>query len=494
MDYNLPLEKFASAHLSGVAIFPSSPSYASAVAQWNSVFDTKKPTAIVFCSTRADVRSIVLWLSASPSRANFSVRSSARGGHLWNGVSVADGGVVLDLSRLNTIAVEDNRYARLGPGVEQGWANRVMKPFQRMFPTSGDCNQFAFGGFVQGGGFGLWARGKGIAADYLVEATVVLMDGTEVVAREGGEYADLLWALRGGGAGNFGIVTEMVLDSFPVGPKVLSMEAFWALPESPEDTARLLRAWARVHKGDRNPELGAWLFLIPGDVYEFKFGGVWAGDDMEAAWAFWTEFEKEVGLPLLAKSSILELNPQDANDVHQLTAAGRDFFGSIDSRKMKGEWTDDVLAVVAREMAVHAADPKASFMYILFPHGGVLHTMDPDNEKTSYGKRDSPGDLLLLVSKKGDGENDLDYYTQVTKKYAKDVFDVYFSKNYYPGHACSHAPLEDLKNAYYDYDSKPWLYEKLLAVKQKYDPTNMLHNIVSIPMEESSSMKQKVHH
>ena len=58
-------------------------------------------------------------------------------------------------ARLSTISVEDNRYARLVPGVDKGWANRVMKPFQRMFPTSGDCNQFAFGGFVQGGGFGL---------------------------------------------------------------------------------------------------------------------------------------------------------------------------------------------------------------------------------------------------------------------------------------------------------------------------------------------------
>ena len=56
---------------------------------------------------------------------------------------------------LNTIPGEDTRYASLVPGVEQGWENRVMKQFQRMFPTSGDYNQFAFGGLVQGGGFGL---------------------------------------------------------------------------------------------------------------------------------------------------------------------------------------------------------------------------------------------------------------------------------------------------------------------------------------------------
>lgn len=147
---------------------------------------------------------------------------------------------------------------------------------------------------MQGGGFGLWARGKGIAADYLVEATVVLMNGEVVVAKEGGDYADLLWGLRGGGAGNFGKVTEMVA------PTVLSMEAFWALPEDAEDTVRLLKAWARVHKGDSNPELGAWLFLLPGEPHDFKFGGVWVGDDIGKGWAFWKAFGEEVGLPLLA--------------------------------------------------------------------------------------------------------------------------------------------------------------------------------------------------
>lgn len=283
MDYNLPLTTFA-AKLEGDLILPSSIFYENAIKQWNSVHNVNRPSAIFFCSTTADVSAIVLWMRADPARQNFSVRSSARGGHLWNGASVLDGGLVLDLSRLNKVSVENNRYARLGPGLEQGWANRVMKPFHRMFPTSGDCNQFAFGGFVQGGGFGLWARGEGIAADFLIEATVVLMDGSVVVAREDNDYADLLWGLRGGGAGNFAIVTEMVMDSFPVQPSVLSIEAFWDLPENPEDTARLLRAWAKFHKGDSNPELGAWLFLLPGETYQFKFGGVWAGQDLKKGW------------------------------------------------------------------------------------------------------------------------------------------------------------------------------------------------------------------
>lgn len=77
----------------------------------------------------------------------------------------------------------------------------------------------------------------------------------------------------------------------------------------------------------------------------------------------------------------------------------------------------------------------------------------------------------------------LDYYSGALKKYRESVFDAPFSKNYYPGHVCSGAPLSDILNAYYDHDNKPWLYEKLLALKNKYDSGHLLHNEVSIPVK-----------
>ena len=169
----LSLEELVS-HLEGDVVLPShGDRYTMACKQWNSVFDDKKPIGIVYCSSQQDVVKVVQWIAAHPEERRFSVRSSARGGHLWNGYSVLDGGLVVDVSRLNGISVEHGRYARMGPGLEQGWANRAMAPYHRMFPTSGDCNQFAMGGFVQGGGFSLFARGKGMAADHLVEVTVV---------------------------------------------------------------------------------------------------------------------------------------------------------------------------------------------------------------------------------------------------------------------------------------------------------------------------------
>jgi hypothetical protein len=476
-------ELCASDIFDGELLLPSTPRFKGAAKQWNAVFDNKRPCAIVYCNHTEDVSVLVKWIAASPTARRFSVRS---GGHGWNGVSVLDGGIVVDVSRLNGITVEQNRYARVGPGLEQGWANRAMAPYGRMFPTSGDGNQFGYGGFVHSGGFSLWARGKGMAIDYLVEATVVLMDGSVVVAREDNEYNDLWWGLRGGGAGSFGIVTELLMDTFDVSHNVLSIEAWWALPEDPADTARLLRTWAKYHKGASNPELGLWLFLFPGETYEFKLGGVWDGQDMEKGWELWNTFKLEVGLPALDKTSVLELSAHDANDAHQLTCAGRDFFGTIESRKADKEWTDRLMMKIAVEMKVGTEDPKAGYMYMFFPHGGAVESMDPKNERSSYGKRDSPGDMILLVVQKGP-DPDLVYYDEMLRDFQKRVFDPFFSKNCYPGHTLSIEAVADLPNRYYDYDNKPWLYTKLQSLKSKYDPENLLQTLGTVKPSQGGS-------
>lgn len=113
-------------------------------------------------------------------------------------------------------------------------------------------------------------------------------------------------------------------------------------------------------------------------------------------------------------------------------------------------------------------------MYMFFPHGGAVASMDPNNERTSYSKIDSPGDTILLVVQKGP-DQDLVYYEEKLKDFhQKRVFDPLFSKNCYPGHTLSVGAVADLPNRYYDDDNnKPWLYTKLQALKAKYDPQNL---------------------
>lgn len=125
------------------------------------------------------------------------------------------------------------------------------------------------------------------------------------------------------------------------------------------------------------------LFLFPGETsYEFKFGGVWdgGGQGIQKGWELWNSFKEEVGLPLLDKTSVLELNAHDAVDVHhQLTCAGRNFFGAIESRKANKEWTDDLMMQIAVKMSKGKEDPKAGYMHMFFPQRGAIESMDPKN-------------------------------------------------------------------------------------------------------------------
>ena len=75
---------------------------------------------------------------------------------------------------------------------------------------------------------------------------------------------------------------------------------------------------------------------------------------------------------------------------------------------------------------------------------------------------------------------DWSYYEAQLRDYQSKMFDVYFSKKCHPGHTLSKGAVADLPNRYYDYDNKPWLYNRLQEIKRKYDPNGLLSNLSSI--------------
>jgi hypothetical protein len=105
---------------------------------------------------------------------------------------------------------------------------------------AGTCPTVGIAGLALGGGIGFAARKFGLTCDNLVEATVVLADGSAVVCNAG-QHADLYWALRGGGGGNFGIVTRLVFRTHPV-----DRVATYALEWPWSDARRVVAAWQRL--------------------------------------------------------------------------------------------------------------------------------------------------------------------------------------------------------------------------------------------------------
>ena len=171
--------------LEGEIILPSSvDKYERERKQWNEEFNNYYPPAIIMAETEEDICASLKELILKECLP-FRVRSCELGGHLWNGYSVANDSIILDLSRFNWIEKVKNtkRRFKIGVGASQRNVNRNLEPYFGLIPTSGDCPQFAFGGFIQGGGLSLFLRSFGIAADYVVAADVVLTNGNIVQLR-----------------------------------------------------------------------------------------------------------------------------------------------------------------------------------------------------------------------------------------------------------------------------------------------------------------------
>jgi FAD/FMN-containing dehydrogenase len=169
---------------------------------YNERFAGIRPLAVARPRDAADVRQLLLW------SARTGVPLAARsGGHSYAGYCVTRG-VVVDLSAFRGISLGANGMAAVGAG------NRLVDVFThlaargRAIPT-GSCPTVGIGGLTLGGGFGLASRAWGLTCDNLVRLEIVTADGrVRVCDRE--RNADLFWACRGGGGGNFGIVTRFV--------------------------------------------------------------------------------------------------------------------------------------------------------------------------------------------------------------------------------------------------------------------------------------------
>ena len=162
------------------------------------------------------------------------------GGHSFPGLSVCDGGIVIDLGSMKGIRVDpEKRTARVQAGVLWGELDHETQAFG-LATTGGIVTHTGVAGLTLGGGIGWLQRKHGLTVDNLLAADVVTADG-ELVRASADENADLFWGLRGGG-GNFGIVTEFEFRLHPVGPIVLAGPIFWPMENSP-DVLRFYRDW-----------------------------------------------------------------------------------------------------------------------------------------------------------------------------------------------------------------------------------------------------------
>jgi FAD/FMN-containing dehydrogenase len=255
------------------------PDYDARRRGWNAMHD-RHPRAIARCTSADEVVAAIA--HARRHRLEIAVRC---GGHSHPGHGSTEGGLVIDLGRLNRVDVDPaSGSVRVQGGALLGDLDRATQEHGRVVPA-GVVSHTGVGGLTLGGGVGRLMRKFGLTVDSLRSAEVVTSDGRVVTASET-VNPDLFWALRGGG-GNFGVVTEFEFTTYPL-TQLAILSLFHPLP----DARQVLTQAQRVMADDAPPEL-AWASFVrkppPRDWVPAELAGrrgvlsvlEWSGADLD---------------------------------------------------------------------------------------------------------------------------------------------------------------------------------------------------------------------
>jgi FAD/FMN-containing dehydrogenase len=443
--------------LRGDLIRPGDPSYDEARSIWNGAHD-KKPALIVRCSGVADVLRGVEF--ARSEGLPIALRG---GGHSIPGFSTSDGGIVLDLSPMNGVRVDPDRRSIVA---QAGCLWRDVDAEAQAFGlalTGGLVSTTGIAGFTLGGGIGWLVRRCGLTCDNLIGADIVTGDGQYLHA-SAEEHPDLFWALRGGG-GNFGVVTSFEFRAHDVGPIVYAGIVFYR----GEEAARVLRGFREAAAGAPD-ELSLAINLttapplpfLPEEVHGkpiIAVLGVWSGraEDGEAATRPFRQLAPVVAdlfsqMPYVAMQTLLDpLYPRGMFNYFRSA-----FFADLDNA-----------TVDALTSSYSQAPNEVSELHI--HHLGGAMGREPA-DATAFGTRDR--EYILNVVARTPGADGFDGVVEWARSACARLGPEATSYVNFTGEAS-----EDRVRASYP----PSTYARLVAVKDRYDPTNLFRLNQNIP-------------
>jgi FAD/FMN-containing dehydrogenase len=219
--------------LRGDVVERGAPGYGTARLLRSTRFDGVKPLAVAYCESADDVARCVRWAE------RHDIRLAARsGGHSYGGYSTVQNGLVVDVSRLDAVRpAADGKTAAVGAGATLGEVYARLYAARHVTIPAGSCATVGVAGLTLGGGHGFLSRRDGLTCDSVRSLRIVTAGG-RVLDVSTREHADLLWACRGGGGGNFGIVTSFRFATHPIGAvSTFAVEWPW------RDAAAAVAAW-----------------------------------------------------------------------------------------------------------------------------------------------------------------------------------------------------------------------------------------------------------
>jgi FAD/FMN-containing dehydrogenase len=437
--------------LHGRLIRPGDADYDEARVTWNGAHD-RRPALIVRCVGVSDVMQAVDF-----ARSEDLVVAVRGGGHSLPGFSSCDGGVVIDLSEMKSVHVDPaRRTAVAGGGCTWADFDHETQAFG-LAVTGGLVSSTGIGGFTLGGGIGWLMRKVGLACDNLIAADVVTADGRMVRASED-ESPELLWGLRGGG-GNFGIATSLEFRLHQIGPNVLAGPIFFA-GDRAEEILRFYSEWVEQLPDEMttlvNMTTAPPAPFLPESVHGKPIVAVIAvhAGDPEHGHA-WMKPLKELGDPIADLIGVMPytamqglLDPLFPKGLHNY---------------MRSSYIDELSdAAVAALVDQHRAVPSPFSEIHVHQFGGAVARVGDDD--TAFGGRSAPYVLNVVARTPGaDGyEDNVDW--------ARDTAEALAPVTREGAYVNFMGDADDARLRATYGDSK---YERLVALKRRYDPTNV---------------------
>jgi FAD/FMN-containing dehydrogenase len=430
----------AAVSLTGRVVRPGDPAYELARTDWDMLF-SHYPQAIVFCRNARDVANAIAWAR----RHDIAVRARS-GRHNLEGWSNIDGGLVVDVSQIKGVAIDRAaRTATIGAGLTQGEVVAALGREGVAIPTGTEASVGIVGATL-GGGFGFLTRALGLASDNLLSSGIVVPAGRRAAKRIVAgphTHADLLWACRGGGGGNFGIVTSLTYRVHPV-KNVAFVVSKW--PDF-GSLRRVVDAWQRTAPhADRR--LTSVLEVDPSSfvLYAVMIGGTEADARRHLSPVL------SIGNPRVSVSVDSWANVFASFNSGPRQYANWKFYSQFVTRPFPARAIDTV-----RQFMQAAPSPPSNFFCSSF--GGAVAHEPPGG--SAFAHRDA-----LFYAEPGAGWNGSDLNTKCQAWVAEfgNALSPFVDGAYVN---VPNAATADWPEAYYG--SK---YSRLRRIKAHYDPTN----------------------
>lgn len=448
--------------LTGRVVFPSQPEYNNArlVSNYYTSKD-RYPDVVVYCQNTKDVQNAVLW--ARCNKKPIRIRS---GGHNHEAFSTGSGAIVIDVSEMKQLEVNNvNRTAKIQPGLNN--LELYTKLYKEGFThVGGTCSEVGLSGLVLTGGMGPLLRRVGLTCDSLISLEMVDANGRLINVTKDNEYKDLFWASCGGGGGNFGVVTSMVINLYPA-DDVTWFNIGWDW-NHPID--KIVTAWLDFFgKDDRQwfSHLDIWSKTFPRDDLKkepLKVLGVFWGSPEEARRQLATLLNISKPNEVVIEKVTWD---QAIKNIEDSTAV---FLTAKPEYKSTGAYVKDTLPSEVVKIITETLENSSSplFNVLLFSMGGATAEIAP--QATAYYYRDDKFFInysLQWLQRENDKKS-IEEIDTLRKRLLP------YTEGDYVGNPDMH--LADYLVSYYGKN-----VDRLRCVKRKYDPLYIFNFEQSIP-------------